>query len=133
MNIYDKLSLNTMQWNIYTKEWQTNHKSKFDLSLLTLKVSKSQNQFFLKLHCPKNERNIWQNSTLASYCPIFCSFFGQWGFKKNWFWDLLTFIIQVTYTYLFFLVFFQIWYLWWFSYMVNLSNGVPVTSGMEEF
>ena len=53
MNIYDKLSLNTMQWNIYIKEWQTNHKSKFDLSLLTLKVSKSQKQFFLKTKfCP---------------------------------------------------------------------------------
>ena len=31
-----------------------------------VKVSKSQNQFFLKLHCPRNERNIWQNSALAS-------------------------------------------------------------------
>jgi hypothetical protein len=29
-----------------------------------LKVSKSQRQFFLKLHCPKNERNIRQNSAL---------------------------------------------------------------------
>ena len=31
-----------------------------------LKVSKSQKHFFLKIHCPKNERNIWQNSTLWS-------------------------------------------------------------------
>ena len=31
-----------------------------------LKVSKSQKQFSLKLHCQKNERNIWQNSALAS-------------------------------------------------------------------
>ena len=29
-----------------------------------LKVSKSQKQFFLKLHCPKNEQNIRQNSAL---------------------------------------------------------------------
>ena len=27
-----------------------------------LKVSKSQKQLFLKFHCPKNERNIRQNS-----------------------------------------------------------------------
>ena len=31
-----------------------------------LKVSKSQKQFSLKLHCQKNERHIWQNSALAS-------------------------------------------------------------------
>ena len=31
-----------------------------------LKVSKSQKHFFLKLHCPKNELNIRQNSALAS-------------------------------------------------------------------
>ena len=30
-----------------------------------VKVSKSQTHFFLKLHCPKNKRNIWQNSALA--------------------------------------------------------------------
>ena len=41
-----------------------------------LKVSKSQKQIFLKPHCPKNERNI---------CQIFCSFFGQWSFKKKCF------------------------------------------------
>ena len=29
-----------------------------------IKVSKSQKQFFLKLHCPKNEQNIRQNSAL---------------------------------------------------------------------
>ena len=29
-----------------------------------LKVSKSQKQFFLKFHCPKNEGNIRQNSAL---------------------------------------------------------------------
>ena len=31
-----------------------------------LKISKSQKQFFLKLHCPRNEQNIWQNSALTS-------------------------------------------------------------------
>ena len=31
-----------------------------------IKVSKSQKHFFLKLHCLKNERNVWQNSALAS-------------------------------------------------------------------
>ena len=31
-----------------------------------VKVSKSQKQFFLKLHCPKNERNLKQNSALWS-------------------------------------------------------------------
>ena len=30
-----------------------------------LKVSKFLRQFFLKLHCPKNERNIRQNSALG--------------------------------------------------------------------
>ena len=32
----------------------------------SLKVSKYQKHFFLKLHCPKNERNIRQNSALES-------------------------------------------------------------------
>ena len=31
-----------------------------------LKISKSQKHFFLKLHCPKNKRDIWQNSALVS-------------------------------------------------------------------
>ena len=34
------------------------------LKKVLLKVSKSQKQFFLKLHCQKNERNIRQNSVL---------------------------------------------------------------------
>ena len=52
---------------------------------LILKVSKSQKHFFFKFHCPKNERNTWQNSALASYGRILSniSFFGQWSFKKN--------------------------------------------------
>ena len=66
------------------------------LSSELLKVSKSQKDFFLTLHCPKNERNITQNSAQwgkarAEFCLIFCSFFGQWNFKKKCFWDLLTF------------------------------------------
>jgi hypothetical protein len=36
------------------------------LKTKNLKVSKSQKHFFLKLHCPKNERNIRQNSALES-------------------------------------------------------------------
>ena len=32
--------------------------------LQLVKVSKSQKHFFLKLYCPKNERNIRQNSAL---------------------------------------------------------------------
>ena len=35
--------------------------------LREIKVSKSQKHFFLKLHCPKNERNIWQNYALHSF------------------------------------------------------------------
>ena len=31
-----------------------------------IKVSKSQKQFFLKLHCPKSDLNFWQISALAS-------------------------------------------------------------------
>ena len=59
-----------------------------------LKVSKFQKQFFLKLHCPKNERNIDKilpYEARAEFCQIFRSFFGQWIFKKKCFWDLLTF------------------------------------------
>ena len=45
---------------------------------ITVKVSKSQKQFFLKIHCPKKERNIISS------------------FKKKCFWDLLTFNLPVT-------------------------------------
>ena len=44
----------------------------------SVKVSKSQKHFFLKLH-------------RAEFCLIFHLFFEQWSFKKNCFWDLLTF------------------------------------------
>ena len=36
------------------------------LAEVNVKVSKSQKQFFLKLHFPKKERNIRQNSALQS-------------------------------------------------------------------
>ena len=45
--------------HLYQKQGDT-------ISLPFLKVSKSQNIFFLKLHCPKNEQNIRQNSALES-------------------------------------------------------------------
>ena len=38
--------------------------------LLVLKVSKSQNIFFLKLHCPKIEGNTCQNSALVTESRI---------------------------------------------------------------
>ena len=63
----------------------------------SLKVSKSQKQFLLKLYCPKNERNIRQNSVLWSLSTISLVF---WAF----FWDLLTFVqatIQQNTCYLF--------------------------------
>ena len=44
---------------------------------IKLKVSKSQKQFFLKHHCPKNERNIRQilpYEARAEFCEIFRSF-----------------------------------------------------------
>ena len=37
-----------------------------NIFLSLLKVNKSRKHFFLKLHCPQNERNIWQKSALAS-------------------------------------------------------------------
>ena len=66
-----------------------------------LKVSKSQRHFFLKLHSPINEGNIRQSlryEARAEFCLIFCSFFGQWRLKKNYFWALLTFIRMFLFT-----------------------------------
>ena len=51
------------------------------ISLFMIKVSKSQMHFFLKLHCPTNEWNIWQNSrknTFLIYWPICKSDFKSW-------------------------------------------------------
>ena len=61
---------------------------------LSLKVSKSQKLFFLKLHCPKMNGilgKILPYEARAEFCLISCSFFGQWSLKKKCFWDLLTF------------------------------------------
>ena len=49
---------------IISESYKVITKSKGLLSNEWLKVNKSQKQFFLKLHCPKNERNIRQNSAL---------------------------------------------------------------------
>ena len=46
-----------------------------------IKVSKSQNQFFFKLHRPTNKQNMRQilpYEAKAEFCQIFRSFFGQW-------------------------------------------------------
>ena len=52
-----------------------------------VKVSKSLNIFFLKLHCPKNKRYIWQNSALASEGRILSNisfvFLGNRFSRKN--------------------------------------------------
>ena len=58
----------------------------FPHQLSLLKVSKSQKQFFLNLHCPKNERildKILPFEARSEFCLIFCSFFRQWSFKKK--------------------------------------------------
>ena len=59
-----------------------------------IKVSKFQKQYFLKqLHCPKTDElldKILLYEARAEFWQIFCSFFGQWIFKKKCFWDLLT-------------------------------------------
>ena len=52
-------------WN-----WVQFMNSSFIFPSLLLKVSKSQKHFFLELHYPKNERNIWQNSALAKLKPF---------------------------------------------------------------
>ena len=63
---------------------------------LVLKVSKSQKQFFLKLHCLRNKMldNILPYEAGAEIIQIFRSFFGQWSFKKKCFWDLLTLMVK---------------------------------------
>ena len=55
---HDTLKLDDCYWTEYVQYFIKECKLKL------LKVSKSQKHFFLKLHCPKNERNIWQNSAL---------------------------------------------------------------------
>ena len=63
-------------------------------SNISYDVTKSQKQFFLKLHCQKTNEildKILPYEARAQFCQIFRSFFGQWSFKKKCFWDLLTF------------------------------------------
>ena len=45
----------------------------------SLKVIKFQKHFSWNLHWPKNARNIWQNSDLATFV------FERWSFKKKYF------------------------------------------------
>ena len=79
----------------YTQRVENLCEGAFFLIDYLLKVSKSQKQFFLKLHCPKKNEildKILPYEARAEFCQIFRSFFGQWIFKKKCFWDLLTFI-----------------------------------------
>jgi hypothetical protein len=48
---------------LFSKFWL---KQKGMICILHLKVSKYQKHLFLQLHYQKKERNIWQNSALAS-------------------------------------------------------------------
>ena len=50
-------------FSIKDEEWKE-FKKNICRDLYTFMVSKSQKQLFLKLHCPKTERNIRQNSAL---------------------------------------------------------------------
>ena len=58
----------------------------FDYFWFLLKVSKSQNHFFLKLHCPQNERKIRQNSARWSKGKILSNIsfvFGAMEFQEK--------------------------------------------------
>ena len=96
----------TKNWNVIMSQFWDWHNQTLLFYVLTLKkvlvknqesplkVSKSQKHFFLKLHCPKNEQNICQNSALASYGIIFSNIlFVFWAMElqENYFWDLLIF------------------------------------------
>ena len=57
-------------------------------------VSNSQKQFFLKLHCPKNDQildKVLRYLHRPEFCLIFHLLFGQWSFKKKCSSDLMTF------------------------------------------
>ena len=59
-----------------------------------LKVSKSQKNFFQSKNCwkrTKYKKKFCPMKARAEFCLIFRSFFGKWSFKKNCFWDLMTF------------------------------------------
>ena len=96
----------TKNWNVIMSQFWDWHNQTLLFYVLTLKkvlvknqesplkVSKSQKHFFLKLHCPKNEQNICQNSALASYGIFFSNIlFVFWAMElqENYFWDLLIF------------------------------------------
>ena len=48
-----------------------------------LKISKSQKHFFLKLHCPQNKLNIWQNLLRTEICLIFRSLIWAMEFQEK--------------------------------------------------
>ena len=55
-----------------------------------VKVSKYQKHFFLKLHCPKDERNIRQNYALACFIrQNFVQYFVTFVFWENEFQEKL--------------------------------------------
>ena len=98
-----KISVPPLKWNnlCYTK---TNTRARIQfwssslylndthpVNLHPLKVSKSQKQFLLKLHYPKNERSIRQNSALWSLSRILFKISFFWAMELKCFWDLLTF------------------------------------------
>ena len=58
-SLWSKASLRKYVWRCNCKENVPNSAE------VLLKVSKSQKQFFLKLHCPQNIQNIWQSSAPA--------------------------------------------------------------------
>ena len=63
------------------------------IKLKLVKVSRSQNQFLLKLHCPKNERNMRQNSDLYALIALDQFFMGKsktppWLSKNSRLWYL---------------------------------------------
>ena len=65
-------------FNFYQKKCQSAKECYF---LPKLKVTKSQEQFFLELHCPKTNKML-----------IFSSLFWAIELQEKCFWDLLTFI-----------------------------------------
>ena len=81
-----------------------NHPCKAENLKLTnryvLKVSKSQKKNSWNSIAKKTNKifdKILPYEDRAEFCLIFRLFFGQWSFKKNCFWDLLTFSIGFAY------------------------------------
>ena len=48
-----------------------------------LKISKSQKLFFLKLHCPQNDLNIWQNLLRAEILSNISFFLWAMEFQEK--------------------------------------------------